>query len=475
MPTNRPVSSIVKVDELHDIIGDVESIRGRQDSVDSLLNQMKNENEALWREVAILRQKHMKQQQVVEKLLNFLVSIVRNGVIPAGIKRKQAPLLIDSGGKSVGSNLKLMKTSSSSSTADNIRYSHSPMAQGPIIHDITELDDALNDGTLDLNFGEGNSGENNAQQQQQQQTQEQQPQYSSSSAVIVNSPMSFLSDHSAKANEANQQLVPAADNSIVAIGDIPDSLFDYNLNDDQADVSSLNSILNTPCISINDSPFNINNIGDTSGVDGTGDNNTNTTTTINPCDNNTAGSSNDTNTNNTYVANPTTDLALTKPTSNTLLFDSNEPLSSEYLFSFAKEECFTDDCNILSSQHSSVFNDHLDGIDTELGWLQDQLYDNDFQLDPAKLLEVSILSLGKVMCLIIAPGPMIFTSQANMHTHTRLIYHAEEWAQSIVDGMILDDEDDDGHIMLVLANLPSMISDHCVVICQAHCVCFLFA
>uniref|UniRef100_A0A182FTL3 Heat shock factor protein n=1 Tax=Anopheles albimanus TaxID=7167 RepID=A0A182FTL3_ANOAL len=52
-------------------------MRGRQDSLDSRFQTMKQENEALWREIAILRQKHHKQQQIVNKLIQFLVTIVQ--------------------------------------------------------------------------------------------------------------------------------------------------------------------------------------------------------------------------------------------------------------------------------------------------------------------------------------------------------------------------------------------------------------
>jgi len=64
-------------------------MKGKQESVDSRLSTMKQENEALWREVAALRQKHMKQQQIVNKLIQFLISIVQpNGRAGLGLKRR---------------------------------------------------------------------------------------------------------------------------------------------------------------------------------------------------------------------------------------------------------------------------------------------------------------------------------------------------------------------------------------------------
>jgi len=64
-------------------------MKGKQETVDSRLNTMKRENEALWREVAALRQKHMKQQQIVNKLIQFLISIVQpSGRAGLGLKRR---------------------------------------------------------------------------------------------------------------------------------------------------------------------------------------------------------------------------------------------------------------------------------------------------------------------------------------------------------------------------------------------------
>lgn len=50
------------------VLADVTSMKGRQESLDSQLSDMKRENEVLWREVAILREKHRKQQQIVNKV-----------------------------------------------------------------------------------------------------------------------------------------------------------------------------------------------------------------------------------------------------------------------------------------------------------------------------------------------------------------------------------------------------------------------
>jgi heat shock transcription factor 1 len=90
---------------------------------------MKQENEALWREIAVLRQKHMKQQQIVNKLIQFLVTLVqptRGGTginSMSGVKRRFQLMIND-----VPESSKKRKKSQDS---------------GPVIHELTEdlLDD----------------------------------------------------------------------------------------------------------------------------------------------------------------------------------------------------------------------------------------------------------------------------------------------------------------------------------------------
>lgn len=67
------------------VMNEVKTMRTRQESLDSRFSAMKQENEALWREVAILRQKHAKQQQIVNKLIQFLVTLVQPARPGSGI------------------------------------------------------------------------------------------------------------------------------------------------------------------------------------------------------------------------------------------------------------------------------------------------------------------------------------------------------------------------------------------------------
>ncbi|CAF0765744.1 unnamed protein product [Didymodactylos carnosus] len=69
--SNRPVEFI-------HVLEDVKSLKNKQTSLNEKLNNIQTENEALWREISSLRQKHSKQQQIVSKLMEFLLHFVTN-------------------------------------------------------------------------------------------------------------------------------------------------------------------------------------------------------------------------------------------------------------------------------------------------------------------------------------------------------------------------------------------------------------
>ncbi|XP_055693534.1 heat shock factor protein isoform X2 [Lutzomyia longipalpis] len=96
--TKKPTS-----DSLNRVFSEVKAIRGKQDSLDSRFSTMKQENEALWRELVVLRQRHNKQQQIVNKLIQFLVTLVhptRTGLKNMnGVKRRYPLMISDEGGE----------------------------------------------------------------------------------------------------------------------------------------------------------------------------------------------------------------------------------------------------------------------------------------------------------------------------------------------------------------------------------------
>lgn len=121
----------IKHEIVSKVLQDVKLMKGRQDSLDNRFLSMKQENEALWREVAILRQKHLKQQQIVNKLIQFLVTIVqpqRNSGISSmggmgGVKRRYQLMIND-----IPDASKLRKTSRTGQSVNG----------GPVIRELTE-------------------------------------------------------------------------------------------------------------------------------------------------------------------------------------------------------------------------------------------------------------------------------------------------------------------------------------------------
>lgn len=106
----------VRSENVKEILTDVQAIRERQDTTDSCLVNMQRENAALWKEIAVLRQKHQKQQQIVEKLIQFLVTLVQNQGQNVHAMKRKTPLMIEG-----ETNAK--------------RMNHA--IQGPVIHDVT--------------------------------------------------------------------------------------------------------------------------------------------------------------------------------------------------------------------------------------------------------------------------------------------------------------------------------------------------
>lgn len=114
----------IKPELVNKVMSEVKVVRGRQDTLDSRFSAMKQENEALWREIAVLRQKHMKQQQIVNKLIQFLVTLVQptrgNAGINAmnGVKRRFQLMIND--------------------VPDSAKKRKSSEDSGPVIHELTE-------------------------------------------------------------------------------------------------------------------------------------------------------------------------------------------------------------------------------------------------------------------------------------------------------------------------------------------------
>ncbi|KAM9339564.1 heat shock factor protein 2 [Symphorus nematophorus] len=93
----RPEDNKIRQEDLTKILASVQSVHSKQENIDARLATLKRENEALWREISDLRQKHAHQQQLIKKLIHFIVTLVQNNHI-LNLKRKR-PVLMNSNGK----------------------------------------------------------------------------------------------------------------------------------------------------------------------------------------------------------------------------------------------------------------------------------------------------------------------------------------------------------------------------------------
>ncbi|XP_054474657.1 heat shock factor protein 2 [Anoplopoma fimbria] len=93
----RPEDNKIRQEDLSKILASVHNVHSKQENIDHRLATLKRENEALWREISDLRQIHAHQQQLIKKLIHFIVTLVQNNRI-LNLKRKR-PVLMDSNGK----------------------------------------------------------------------------------------------------------------------------------------------------------------------------------------------------------------------------------------------------------------------------------------------------------------------------------------------------------------------------------------
>lgn len=79
-----------KTAQVNSLLGEVEQLKIEHDNVAVKLENVRSENQMLWREVGDLRQQHRDQQAVINKLIQVFIKIVMNNKkdIPRGTKRR---------------------------------------------------------------------------------------------------------------------------------------------------------------------------------------------------------------------------------------------------------------------------------------------------------------------------------------------------------------------------------------------------
>ncbi|NXF86784.1 HSF4 protein, partial [Eubucco bourcierii] len=86
----------MRQEDLSRLLYEVQILRSQQENMECQVQDMKQQNEVLWREVVSLRQNHSQQQKVINKLIQFLFGQLQSSPSSAGIKRK-LPLMLDNG------------------------------------------------------------------------------------------------------------------------------------------------------------------------------------------------------------------------------------------------------------------------------------------------------------------------------------------------------------------------------------------
>ncbi|XP_044148428.1 heat shock factor protein 2-like isoform X2 [Bufo gargarizans] len=102
----KPEEAKVRQEDISKILSSTAKVQVKQDTIDSRLFSLKRENEALWREISDLRAKHSQQQQVIRKIVQFIVTLVQNNRL-VSLKRKQ-PLLLNTKSSPKGTILQTM-------------------------------------------------------------------------------------------------------------------------------------------------------------------------------------------------------------------------------------------------------------------------------------------------------------------------------------------------------------------------------
>ncbi|XP_013883931.1 heat shock factor protein 4 [Austrofundulus limnaeus] len=141
----------VRQEDLSKLLYEVQLLRTQQDNMECQMQDMKQQNEVLWREVVSLRQNHTQQQKVMNKLIQFLFSQMQpNTPSAVGLKRKLPLMLDDSSASSPASKFSHSHPLEpihepfyiQSPSGDTVSCSAGGLTGGPIISDVTDMSQA---------------------------------------------------------------------------------------------------------------------------------------------------------------------------------------------------------------------------------------------------------------------------------------------------------------------------------------------
>ncbi|EDQ86384.1 uncharacterized protein MONBRDRAFT_33857 [Monosiga brevicollis MX1] len=84
--TKRKVSR----EDMESVMQNLETMRGNQDEMSHQFHDMQRQNQALWQEVTVLRQRHEQQRVMIGRIMHFLTRLVRNQPAMTGSGRPGA-------------------------------------------------------------------------------------------------------------------------------------------------------------------------------------------------------------------------------------------------------------------------------------------------------------------------------------------------------------------------------------------------
>ncbi|XP_072732854.1 heat shock factor protein 3 isoform X3 [Ciconia boyciana] len=154
----------VCTEDLHKVLSEVQEMREQQNNMDVRLANMKRENKALWKEVAVLRQKHSQQQKLLSKILQFILSLMRGNYI-VGVKRKRS--LTDAAGASASKYSRQyvripVESGQAMAFSEHNADDEDGNGTGLIIRDITDTLENATDGLLAVAHTSGRARETQA-------------------------------------------------------------------------------------------------------------------------------------------------------------------------------------------------------------------------------------------------------------------------------------------------------------------------
>jgi hypothetical protein len=164
--------------DLTAVLEEVKSLREKQKSMEGKINELITENNAVWQEMTSMRAAHVKQQQIVNKLVHFLVTLVQpkrlskrhmlaidDFASPTSSKRARTSEANDNNAAVSSQSLQTVQHSNLNDILDNlmkeitksnaqINLPSNNSQNGPIISDVTDELDHLSTSGNQLNQGD---------------------------------------------------------------------------------------------------------------------------------------------------------------------------------------------------------------------------------------------------------------------------------------------------------------------------------